>query len=358
MPERGPIEMDGSRGEGGGQLLRSALSVSAWRGIPFHMTRIRANRKERGLKAQHVAAVHATAQICGASVQGAERGSFELLFVPSTTQGGDYCFSIGTAGAATLVAQTLLPPLWAAGDATVRIVGGTHVPWSPSADYLRLVFARAVARLGFSLDVRVERLGFYPRGGGLLALRAGRTGRPAEMHWRRPPREGILLQATSLVSGGLSLSIAHRMLARARERLKAAGWRLDDEWVIEEKGSPGACLFLHATQRNPGSFRADGEEFLEGGFTGLGARGKPAEAVADEAVAEAIPFLESDASVDPRLADQLLVPALVAGSALRFRTSRVSGHLASNADLVQSMLGPCVEIREEGEVKIVSPPPV
>jgi len=363
---RGMIEIDGSLGEGGGQLLRSALALAAWRRIPFRITHIRARRREPGLKAQHLTAVEAVARVCGAVTEGAIKGADTLTFRPGPVEAGGYGWSVGTAGATTLVAQAALPPLWsAAGDSHLRIEGGTHVSWSPPADYLRGVFARTVRRLGLALDVRLLRHGFYPRGGGILEVRVGGTasrgagphgagaslpGAGSRLRWERPPQRRIAISITAVVSS-LPRSIAERMLLLAARRLADKGWKAEER-LIEVRESTGTYLFIAIFPELPPEGEAQGAEWIAGGFTGLGAPGKPAEAVAEEAVEEALAFLESDAGVDPRLADQLLLPALVAGVALEFRTNRMSGHLRSNAETVNRFLGPCVRLEEPGAVEI------
>ena len=346
------IEIDGEQGEGGGQLLRSALSLSAWLGRAFRISNIRARRPEPGLKPQHLAAVEIAARVCGAEVSGAERGSRELRFRPGVARPGRYRLAVGTAGAATLVAQTAFPPLWAAsGASTVVIEGGTHVPWAPPAEYLAGVFAPSVRRLGLPLDARIVRRGFHPRGGGLLEADVAECAsldpaRPNE--WRRPARERIHVALTAVVCS-LPRTIAERLLARAAGILESRGWATATR--LAQCGEPvGAYLFIAVSAENP---RRD--EWIAGGFVGLGRRGRPAEAVAEEAAGEALDFLESEAAVDFRLADQLLLPAIVSGVALRFRTNRVSAHLRSNADLISRFLGPCVAWTPDGEVAVRAP---
>ncbi|MFZ8795339.1 MAG: RNA 3'-terminal phosphate cyclase, partial [Acidilobaceae archaeon] len=165
------IEIDGSMGEGGGQILRTALALSAITGRPMRIYSIRAKRDNPGLRPQHLTAVKAMAQICGARVKGAEVGSMTLEFHPSAIRGGSYVFDVGTAGSVSLVLQALLPVLaFADKPVTVRIRGGTDVPMAPTIDYVREVLARLTETLGYKFTVRVERRGHYPRGGGLVTV--------------------------------------------------------------------------------------------------------------------------------------------------------------------------------------------
>ena len=169
------LSLDGSYGEGGGQILRTALSLAALTGVPVRIEGIRARRSKPGLRPQHLTAVQAVARISQAEVTGAHLGSQALTFKPRTPQGGHYRFDVaettGSAGAVTLVAQALLPPLLKAeAPATVILKGGTHVPWSPPAHYLSHVFLPALASMGAEVEMTLERWGWYPRGGGEVRL--------------------------------------------------------------------------------------------------------------------------------------------------------------------------------------------
>jgi RNA 3'-terminal phosphate cyclase (ATP) len=165
------IQIDGSQGEGGGQILRCALALGAICGTPVHIRSIRAGRRTPGLQAQHLTAVTALAQICGAQIEGASLGSQVLTFIPGEIRPGEYEFDIGTAGSVSLVLQAILLPLATAErPSRVTLTGGTHVPWSPPTDYLREVLFPVLARMGLHAVLEVERWGFFPRGGGRIAL--------------------------------------------------------------------------------------------------------------------------------------------------------------------------------------------
>jgi RNA 3'-terminal phosphate cyclase (ATP) len=331
------VKLDGSQGEGGGQILRSALALSLLTGRPFAITRIRANRPKPGLRPQHLQSVLAAARICGASVAGAEVGSEWLRFRPHELRPDHtYKFAIGTAGATTLVLQTICFPLARAPDATkIVITGGTHVPFAPCADYLDLVWRLAVSRLGFDIERFAIRHGFYPRGGGELAATILPSRPAATFDWLS---RGSLIAITpiSLVVG-LPASIAARQGQQAERRLRQAGLEgLLDRPIIQTRqaGAPGTMLFLYLRF-----------ETGSAAFFALGERGKPAETVADQAVDECLGYLSSgDYPVDPYLADQLLVPIAAAGVAAQFSTSRVTEHLLTNAAVVSRFCERKIEI--------------
>lgn len=349
------VQIDGSRGEGGGQTLRSALSLSAWLGKPFRITNIRAGRPEPGLKAQHLAAVRAVAHVCGAEVKGAGMGSQTLTFVPGAVRGGTFDEEVGTAGATTLVAQAAALPLFRAqGTSLLRIRGGTHVAWAPPLDYLRNVYAPFLRLLGLNLRADLLRYGFYPRGGGRIGVEiegSAESGRKGFQFLKRPPRDRIRIETTAVVSS-LPAHIAERMLKAAEEGLGKRRWRMHGR-IVEETGPAGTYVFIrvHADRTADPA----GGQYVSGGFTGLGEPGKPAEKVAEDAVAEAVDFLESNACLDPRLADQVLLPAVLSGSRLTFTTHRITDHLRTHAGTIARFLGPSVDIEETGCV-VVRPP--
>jgi RNA 3'-terminal phosphate cyclase (ATP) len=349
------LEIDGSRGEGGGQVLRTALALSAWLGQPFRMTNIRARRTQPGLKAQHLTAIEMVARLCGATVEGAEPRSEALTFCPGRPVPGTYEQEVGTAGATTLVAQAAaIPLLRAAGPSVLRIGGGTHVAWAPPADYLREVYAALLARLGLRLEVELERYGFYPRGGGRIEVAlTGSDPLPGggPIRLERPPRQHIRIEAIAVVAS-LPRTIAARMLSTATSLLGERHWR-PRERIVEIEGPTGTYLFIRVFSRTEAE--ASGPDCVLGGFTGLGELRKPAEVVGQEAAGEALAFLQSDAALDCRLADQALLPALIAGRELSFRTDRVTEHLRTQAATIARFLGPCVEIAADGRVRVRPP---
>ncbi|HBP0337699.1 TPA: RNA 3'-terminal phosphate cyclase [Pseudomonas aeruginosa] len=233
------IELDGS--EGGGQILRSALSLSMTSGQPLRIRNIRGRRSRPGLLRQHLTAVRAAAEICAAEVEGAELGSRELAFRPGAIRAGDYAFAIGSAGSCSLVLQTLLPALLAAnGESRVRISGGTHNPLAPPADFLRDSWLPLLQRMGAEVDLELLRHGFVPAGGGELLARV----RPAR--WRplqlEHPGAALRRQARALLAG-IPGHVGERELERVRQRL---GWSDEErqlEFLAEDQG-PGNALLL------------------------------------------------------------------------------------------------------------------
>ncbi|MBU5612804.1 RNA 3'-terminal phosphate cyclase [Geomonas azotofigens] len=315
------IEIDGSVGEGGGQVLRSALSLSCLTGQAFHIYNIRKNRSKSGLMRQHLMAVQAAAAIASANVVGDRLGSPELSFLPDGITPGEYSFDIGTAGSATLVLQTVIPPLLAARKASrVTVIGGTHVPFSPSWNYFEEIFWPSVARLGVRGETAARSFGFYPKGGGRVAC----TVEPAEVLAPCLVRERGRLTRLRIVSavGNLPKAIADRQLQSALSGLKGRlerGLPMDIETRELAIHGQGTFIFIKGEY-----------EHAVAGFTALGERGKPAETVGAEVAREFLEHHESGEPIDPHLADQLvLYLARGTGSSL-FRTSRVTSHLETN----------------------------
>lgn len=331
------LYIDGSQGEGGGQVLRSALTCSILSGQPFHITNIRSRRSKPGLLAQHLKAVDAAAAISQAEVDGAYLHSEELGFSPGEIRSGRYHFDIGTAGAATLVLQTVFLPLsFAASASTITIQGGTHVPWSPCFHYLDLHWMPYLTGVGYDAHLILEQAGFYPRGGG----RIDATIRPAGgIHSLCLEERGDLLRISGISAvSNLHPSIAKRQKQQAILRLLKAPWKNSKPEMhirIAQLPSPakGTLLLLLA-------------EF-EGGqccYYSLGEIGKPAERVADEAVDALVGFLATDGAIDQYLADQLMLPLCFAQSESKFRTSQITQHLLTNADIISAFLPVQIEI--------------
>ena len=320
------ILIDGSYGEGGGQIIRSALSLSMTTGRPFRLTNVRANRSKPGLAHQHVTAVRASAAIAAARVEGAELGSRQLSFTPGPVRPGVYRFDIGTAGAATLVLQTLLPALARVdGASTLVITGGTHVPWSPPFHYLKLVFGPLLKRLGFHCDLAIRRWGFYPKGGGEIEATITAASPAAAVALDEP----FHLQSLAGISASSRLPehVRLRQARRLEARCQRAGIRAEVEAMDVAALSPGSFAFLWVQGRSSGA-----------GFSALGERGKPAELVADEAADGLLGFLASKAALDTHLADQLLIYLAMIPGAHRFTVAAVTEHLLTNAWLIERFL--------------------
>lgn len=332
------IEIDGSHGEGGGQILRTALSLSLRTGVPFRLCNVRANRDKPGLRPQHLVAVTAAAYLGGASVKGAEVGSRELEFVPQLfgagIPAGDYRFDIGTAGSAPLVLQALLPALLAApAFSTVTIVGGTYNSKAPPFDYIARVFAPIVSRLGARLSVRMDRAGFFPMGGGQLFAEITPCTKLEYLDLRE--RGTIVSRRATACLARLPNHIADRELATLRAKL---GW-------------PASCFSVREIARSHSAgnvvlVEIESEHATEL-FSAIGERGVPAEQIAAQVAEEALAYLEAEVPVGEHLADQLILP-LCLGHGGVFRTTAPSLHTRTQIDIVRRFLpGAEIAVKEE-----------
>lgn len=331
----GELRIDGSYGEGGGQILRTALCLAAILKVPVEVFGIRSGRKNPGLQAQHLTAVKALAQISGAEVEGAILGSQTLRFSPGPLRASNFLFEVGTAGAISLVLQAILLSLaFADGVSRVTLRGGTHVPWSPPYHYLTDVLLPTLAPMGVKVAFELVRWGFYPRGGG--EVRA--TIHPLKaLQAQELTERGSLLRIRGLSAvANLPLSIARRQRERVLFRLKETGLDAEIELVEAKALGQGTALFFVAEF-----------ERTRAGFGSLGERGKPAEKVADEAAEAFFAFLKSKAALDPHLADQILLPMALAEGTSRLTTSRLSQHLLTNVWLIRQFLP--IRIEVEGE---------
>ena len=336
------IEIDGSIGEGGGQILRSALTLSLITGDELRIANIRAGRSKPGLRPQHLAAVRAAAAISAAQVEGDQVGSQAIGFCPGPVNAGKYHFEIGTAGAATLVLQTILLPLsMTTKRSIVTIGGGTHVPWSPCYDYLDQHWLYFMRQIGMDATLTLERPGFNPRGGGLLRAQIEPA---AEIRPLSLPQRGKLQQIRGLSAvAGLSLDIAKRQRQRVVARL-GSKYPLNDIRITEIKTS------------NKGTFLALIAEFEFGQacYCTLGALGKRAESVADEVADDMETFMQTDGAIDRYLADQLLLPLAFAGGKSTLRTERITQHLRTNAWVIEQFTAARIQIQGQlGETGLI-----
>jgi RNA 3'-terminal phosphate cyclase (ATP) len=317
------ISLDGAQGEGGGQIVRTALALSAVTGQGFEVTRIRVGRTVPGLRPQHLAAVRAAALACGARVGGAFDGSPDLRFEPGPVAAGDFRFEIATAGAATLVLQTVLLPLATAGaPSRVEVTGGTHVPASPSFHYLARHWRPVVERLGVRLDLTLTRAGFYPPGGGEARAEVQGWSRPASLSLEK---RGALVAVRG--TSGVS-RLPGDVAKRQRDAAQSVLWerrRLEAAWdVLDVPGaSPGSFLLVEAVF-----------EEGRGAFGFLGRRGLRPELLGDRAARTLLGFLDAEGAVDPHLADQLGVPLALSGGGGRVTTNEVTRHLETVAAVI------------------------
>jgi RNA 3'-terminal phosphate cyclase (ATP) len=333
------VMLDGSRGEGGGQILRTALALSAITGRPLELDRIRARRAKPGLQRQHLTCVLAAAELCGAEVTGAAVGSSRLTFTPGARRGGSFTFDIGTAGSTGLVLQTVLPILLGApAAAVVEVRGGTHNPQAPCFDFLDRVFVPALRRMGARVELAIDAHGFYPAGGGRVVAQL----EPAPLAPAAFVERGPITRrwATAIVAR-LPTHVATRELMTVQERLDL---------------EPGECEVRDVRSAGPGNALLIELEFAGGRelVTGFGEKGVRAELVAETACEEARTWLAAGVPVGDHLADQLLLPMALAGGG-RFRTRALTLHATTNIDTIRAFVDVSIETRasEGGAVEVV-----
>lgn len=328
------IEIDGSQGEGGGQVLRSALTLSMITGQPFLIRAIRAIRSKPGLMRQHLASVRAAAQVSGARVDGDALGSTSLQFAPGPIKAGVYEFSIGTAGSSTLVLQTVVPALlYAAGQSVVHVSGGTHNPKAPPAEFLQRAYGRVLAGMGAQVDFQLERAGFYPAGGGAVraTIQPLQAWRQLTLLERGERREAYAESLVAAVPAG----VANRELDCVAKAMGWSGQQLRFQPLPNDWG-PGNALLL----------TLDHEHVTEV-FVAFGEKARRAEEVARDAVAQARRYIASGAAVSEHLADQLLIPMALAGGG-SFTMDVLSRHTRTNAEVIARFL-PVDVVFEPGE---------
>lgn len=341
------LTIDGRMGEGGGQVLRTSLSLSALTGRPFRLSHLRANRSKPGLRPQHLTAVRAVARLCGAALVGDALDSRTLEFRPAMPpQPGTYEFDVsdasqgGSAGAITLVFQAILwPLLFAAGRSRVSLRGGTHVTMSPPWHYMTQVAGPVFARMGATFSAELEAWGFYPVGGGVVRATVEPLDRLVAPAFAHVPVERV--EGVAAVTN-LPADIPQRMAGRATNLLAAAGLPSKIEPRREKGAGPGAGIFLWLPQ---------------GGFSALGRPGLPSERVAEAAVAEALSFVDNSAMVDRHLADQLLLPLALAHGRARYTTDYLTLHTVTNAELLRRWLDTTInisgELQEPATIEVV-----
>jgi len=333
------LEIDGSIGEGGGGVLRTALALSCLTGTEVEIYNIRANRLEPGLRPQHAAALDAAQTITDGEADGDKIGSKRVTFRPGKVRPGSYRFSIGTAGSVTLLLHTIYLPLCLAGDSSrLKLEGGTHVPWSPPFEHADRLWRPFLSRTGLDLTLKLKRAGFYPRGGGLVDVKIKSKAEidPVNLSVRG---EFKGLKIRGAVSN-LGDEIAERMINGVKRGARTIGMaanQLKGEIYRPPSRDSGAYVFVQADYEN-----------ARGGFVGLGAKGKRAEIVAAEAWEEAAPYLRATEPMEPHLADQALLPLAFADGESEFSTSEITSHLLTNAAIIERFSVASVEIEGEG----------
>lgn len=325
--------INGDQGEGGGQILRTSLSLSLCLQRPFRIINIRRRRAKPGLRRQHLVAVEAAAKVSGAQVEGAEPGSMTLTFVPGPPQPGDYCFEIGSAGSTTLVLQTLLPALMTLGPpSTLRLEGGTHNPMAPPYDFLKQVFSPLLARIGVGLDATLEKAGFYPAGGGRLRIRIAPAEKLKPLSLLQRGRIQAI-EATAML-GNLPEHIAQRELRVLQERLGLT--------ETQTRVSYPSCL-----GQGNALFVAVSSEHITELFSSFGQRGVRAEKVAADLAEQVSRYLRAEVPVGQHLADQLLLPLALAGGG-EFLTLAPASHTTTNIAVIEQFMGIAITPEQQG----------
>jgi RNA 3'-terminal phosphate cyclase (ATP) len=326
------IAIDGSEGEGGGQVLRTALALSLVTGHSFRIENIRSKRKTPGLLRQHLTAVAAAAQVGDAAIDGATLGSLSLTFEPRSIRAGHYAFAIGTAGSTTLVLQTVLLPLALAGEpSTIEIMGGTHNPSAPPFDFIQQAFLPLLARMGAKVDLELVRPGFYPAGGGKIRARIIPVRRLGRIDL--PSRGEIVRRCVRAVVANLPYAIAQREVQTVAAELE---WGQDclEAHTLSDSDGPGNAISVIV-----------GSEHVTDVFTAFGERGVTAERVAGDAAKQARRYINSNAAIGQHLADQLLLP-LALGEGGSFTTTPLSSHATTNIETIRRFLDVPIVVEE------------
>jgi RNA 3'-terminal phosphate cyclase (ATP) len=345
------INIDGSWGEGGGQILRTGISLATITGQSIQIEQIRANRPSPGLAAQHLTSVRAAAELCLARVKGDSLGSMTLEFIPTCSpQPGHYTFDVtkaregGSAGAVTLILQTILLPLaLASGSSKVILKGGTHVAWSPPVTYIEEVYLPTLRQLGVEAEVKLNAWGWYPRGGGEVELWVSGNGK--SLSGLQLLERGALQRVRGrAVVTQLPSHIPQRMARRAEKLLQQAHFPAQIQPVRERGIAPGAGIFLTAEY-----------EYTRAGFSSLGGRGISAEQVAETAVRKLMDFHAQGVPVEPFLGDQLLLPLALSSATSQYRVASISQHLTTNAWVIEQFDLAKIVIEEDKQLVSVIP---
>ena len=318
------IIIDGSEGEGGGQVVRNACALSLVTGTPFRITNVRGGREKPGLMRQHVTAIEAACTIGGATCEGLSIGSSQIEFRPGSVVPGEYKFAVGTAGSTGLVLQTILMPLILAGGPSKLILkGGTHNMMAPPFDFIAKSFLPIVNQMGPHVEARLVRHGFYPRGAGRIEIDIT----PAPLKAIDCVERGALLRTSALaVFAALPFDVAEREIKTVRKLLDWPEEAFAVRELPEDQG-PGNILLLEAEFENVTEV-----------VSGFGKLGVPAEQLAKRAAGRMAGYLESDAFAGPYLADQLLLPFALAGGGI-FTTVKPSQHSLTAAQIIERFLG-------------------
>jgi RNA 3'-terminal phosphate cyclase (ATP) len=329
------ITIDGSQGEGGGQIIRTSLALSLVTGQPFRINNIRARRRKPGLLRQHLTGVEAATQIGLAETDGAVLGSTSVTFRPKKIVPGNYAFSVGTAGSATLVLQTVLPALMLAnGPSTLVLEGGTHNSMAPPFDFIEKTFLPILNRMGPRVHAILERPGFYPAGGGRMqvTIEPVKELRSVDLVERGTTKS----RRGRVVIANLSYEIGKRQERMLRNKL---GWAKEEVQIERANHSAGPGNVVMA--------EVETESHTEV-FSSFGGRDIPSKRVVDGVVSQVREYWVATAPVGEHLADQLMIPiALARGGG--YRAIKHSLHARTNREVIEQFLGTVFEIRNEAE---------
>lgn len=341
------LEIDGSFGEGGGQVLRSSLTLSILCNKPFTIKNIRANRSKPGLKAQHLTAIQAAAHISQATVSGNELHSTQMSFSPGECVAGNYFFDVQTAGATSLVLQTIhLPLSLASSPSIVDIKGGTHVPFSPVYEFLQTSWGNFIKTIMNEVEIKINKAGFFPKGQGHFQVKISPCEAIKSVDFVE--RSSIHKITIAVVSAKLPEHVAEREIESLRHYLKKNSIPGKIDSVVHHHKSVGIgnCLLLHCELKNG----------LTVSFSEMGKQGRPAEKVAEILGKNFVSYWKSKAVVDEHLADQMLLPLSFAEAPSQYSVSKVTQHLLTNAQIIETFSDAKIQIdgdeNNPGTVKI------
>ncbi|MEP0174455.1 MAG: RNA 3'-terminal phosphate cyclase [Paraglaciecola sp.] len=334
------LTIDGSQGEGGGQVLRTALTLSILTQQNIELINIRAGRKKVGLLRQHLTCVLAAQEICGAITEGVELGSTRILFSPGQVKSGDYHYAIGTAGSTVLVCQTILPVLALAKEnSTITFEGGTHNGMSPSLSFLEQSFLPVLKSMGVNCVVNTTKLGFYPAGGGKWQINIEPTQKLSPIHLSEAGSHFAQSSENCSLTVLVSLlpdAIGQREIATAKNILNWPDAVSQVQKVVTP--GPGNSFQLSIKSKTHCSV-----------FEMVGELGVSAERVAKRAAGRVNKFIHAQAAVEEHLADQLLLPIALAGSG-SFTTTQLSLHTKTNIDVIKQVLGIEIQVEQINDV--------
>lgn len=330
------IEIKADEMEGGGQVLRTSISLSSLMGIPVRLFNIRAKRANPGMQAQHMTGVEAAARICDAETRGLVKGSTELVYIPKTIKGGKFNFNIGTAGSSMLVLQTILPILlFSPTETHIRIIGGTHVAWSPNFHFIKEIFLPLIGRMGCSAEMELERAGWYPKGGGAVRASIKPVAHLEPLNLTSP---GKLLKIAGVsCCSNLPEAVAERQASAARKLLIKNNYDAEIQKAVLPSYSKGSSLTLWAVYENT---------ML--GSSSLGALGKRAEEVGEEAARELLKEMGSGAALDKHTGDQVLLYTALAKGDSCITVSELTSHMKTNIWVIEQFTNQRFRIEEFG----------